>query len=196
MTRCLSFKKCIAALRWRLQCFFVVSARVSIRRDVDTEMCGIIFQYRGADSAPPVLPPWMARRGPSCSGVRVVKRDTATGRQASTLAKNEMVFMASILHLRGEDYNDGENMKSNDVPLSEKCYDHDTGVCENYILLFNGEIYDGLQIKDNENDGRILLCELIRACQADTVPELIEGLRGPWTFVFYDVRICVFPFCA
>jgi asparagine synthetase B (glutamine-hydrolysing) len=51
------------------------------------------------------------------------------------------------------------------------------------ILCWNGEIWQGLSVEDDENDGLKLLEELTSGIQ---VWQVMGQIEGPWAMVFYD----------
>lgn len=144
-------------------------------------MCGIIFELRRGGHPPGAVvevPEWMSRRGPDAQGSLVVRREAAGGAPCETL-----VFAGSVLRLRGGAAGaegDGERA----VPMRACVPGAPDG--RRSVLLFNGEIYDGLQVPEGASDAAALLRALVGAA-ARAVPELVSRLRGPWSLVFYDV---------
>ena len=80
-------------------------------------------------------------------------------------------FAGSILQLRGSD------------PVSTPLYDPITG----NVLLFNGEIFSGLDIPSGSNDSIALLTALSTSLRS-TIPEVLSSLRGPWSCVFWQAE--------
>ena len=150
-------------------------------------MCGILFELRPGGHPPGAaveVPDWMSRRGPDAQGSLVVRREAAAGAPGETL-----VFAGSVLRLRGgaaDAEGDGERA----VPM-RACVPGAPGGRRS-VLLFNGEIYDGLEVPEGASDAAALLRALVGAAARGgapaAVPELVSRLRGPWSLVFYDVR--------
>ena len=151
-------------------------------------MCGILFglhesrgghepsvdervgeQRRREADGISIVPAWMSRRGPDAQGSYIV-RSHGDG------LTHDMVFAGSVLHLRGDDASEAIGA----LPLRSM----------GTVLCFNGEIYSGLAIESDKNDSIALLNALRAATEDDAsrVPKLISQLRGPFAFVFYDVR--------
>lgn len=104
-------------------------------------------------------------------------------------------FVATTLQLRGA------------LPISQPLRDH----CNN-VLIYNGEVFDGLPIKFDENDGQVLLDLLHKCCSCHchskcaapqscscteskvctnshaSVPELLSTIKGPWALVFWQAE--------
>ena len=59
---------------------------------------------------------------------------------------------------------------------------------EGNVLLFNGEVYDGLPHLGEGNDGEALLRALGKCETATEVTSLLSGLRGPWSIVYWQKR--------
>lgn len=56
---------------------------------------------------------------------------------------------------------------------------------EESVLCWNGEIFGGIQVPENENDGQVLF-SLLSACQTeDEVLALLSQITGEWALVFY-----------
>ena len=54
------------------------------------------------------------------------------------------------------------------------------------VLLFNGEIFGGLDVPRGANDGRCLLAALGRAATGAGVVAVLSALRGPWALVYWQ----------
>ncbi|KAH7915329.1 asparagine synthase-domain-containing protein [Hygrophoropsis aurantiaca] len=53
------------------------------------------------------------------------------------------------------------------------------------VFCWNGEIFEGLEVSENENDGTKLF-EAIRSLEnPDAIPTLLGTIEGPYAFVFY-----------
>lgn len=53
------------------------------------------------------------------------------------------------------------------------------------VLLFNGEVFGGLDIAPGGNDAEALLASLSEADTAE-IPALLSRLRGPWALVYWE----------
>jgi len=81
----------------------------------------------------------------------------------------EISFFASVLHLRG-------------VTLTQQpIRAADTGS----LLLWNGEVFDGLAVSNLKNDGQAVLKALENRAN-QTVPNIFLSIEGPYAFVYYD----------
>ncbi|PLW16246.1 hypothetical protein PCASD_18112 [Puccinia coronata f. sp. avenae] len=81
----------------------------------------------------------------------------------------EINLFASVLHLRG--------LSLTKQPIRAA----DTGS----LLLWNGEVFDGLEISDTENDGQAIL-KALENRENRTIPQIFLGIEGPYAFVYYD----------
>ncbi|KDQ30586.1 hypothetical protein PLEOSDRAFT_49338 [Pleurotus ostreatus PC15] len=55
----------------------------------------------------------------------------------------------------------------------------------NNILCWNGEVFEGLDIKPDQNDGAILFQELCKLQSPSEVAALFGSIEGPYAFVFF-----------
>ncbi|KAL0950911.1 hypothetical protein HGRIS_007670 [Hohenbuehelia grisea] len=53
------------------------------------------------------------------------------------------------------------------------------------ILCWNGEIFEGLEVKPDENDGVKLFQRLCELSNPSQIPDLLATVEGPYAFVFY-----------
>lgn len=167
-------------------------------------MCGIVFELirrpaaidgagGGGHTDRAETSWWMRRRGPDASGRRVFCRRLSRGEEERGGEMWEMRFAASVLQLRGEERVTGESLPltlHTPALSSSSADDDDDGGGDDsalpHVLLFNGEVYEGLEDAAVEgNDAAALLRAL---AHASNVPALVTRLRGPWTFVYYDPR--------
>lgn len=86
--------------------------------------------------------------------------------QISTPA-GSLLLRSSALQLRGE--------RAVRLPLTSRCGD---------VLLFNGEIFGGLHVPSDGNDGEALL-DALSAADGHAIPDVLSALRGPWALVFW-----------
>ncbi|GAA6049277.1 hypothetical protein JCM3770_005918 [Rhodotorula araucariae] len=80
----------------------------------------------------------------------------------------EMRFHASVLHMRGD-------------ALTLQPFVADNGD----VFLWNGEIFDGLEVSPHENDGQKLF-EQIQECGPSNFFAAIRDVEGPYAFVYYQ----------
>ncbi|KAF8649793.1 hypothetical protein AX16_005559 [Volvariella volvacea WC 439] len=154
-------------------------------------MCGIFFSARWVDgshtcsgaegefsSASESLRQVNAARGPDAqkSYYVLVRRNsdtiispisTDTRANETNEAGVEMEIFASELQLRG------------DTPITQP---HVEG---GDLLCWNGEIFDGLNISTNENDGVRLFRALRTISTPKDVVDILGSVEGPYAFVFY-----------
>lgn len=52
------------------------------------------------------------------------------------------------------------------------------------VLVFNGEVFGGLEVPRGANDGQLLLGAL--GAPGAEVPAVLTGIRGPWAVVFWQ----------
>ncbi|KNE99438.1 hypothetical protein PSTG_07365 [Puccinia striiformis f. sp. tritici PST-78] len=90
----------------------------------------------------------------------------------SNQADIEINFFVSVLHLRGL------TLTQQPIRASE------TG----NLLLWNGEVFDGLSITDVENDGQAVLYALENRGNR-TIPGVFLGIEGPYAFIYHDVSL-------
>ena len=128
-------------------------------------MCGILVSVAPRDTSVnhDDLVEWIAARGPDSLQTHRIQLP-ASDSQPSL----ELTFTSSVLHLRG-----------NEVtvqPLISEAGD---------ILCWNGEVWDGLEIGEDENDGVKLLAALTAG---NPVWKVMEGIEGPWAMVYYSSK--------
>ncbi|KAK0062923.1 asparagine synthetase domain-containing protein 1 [Biomphalaria pfeifferi] len=56
----------------------------------------------------------------------------------------------------------------------------------NNALLWNGEIFDGIQVEEDENDTQVLFNALTKCSGDDTILKLLESVHGPWAFIYWQ----------
>jgi asparagine synthetase B (glutamine-hydrolysing) len=128
-------------------------------------MCGILVSVAPRDNSASNddLVDWIAARGPDSLQTHRIQLP-ASDSQPSL----ELTFTSSVLHLRG-----------NEVtvqPLISEAGD---------ILCWNGEVWDGLEIGEDENDGVKLLAALTAG---NPVCKVMERIEGPWAMVYYSSK--------
>ncbi|XP_060081138.1 asparagine synthetase domain-containing protein 1-like [Ylistrum balloti] len=103
----------------------------------------------------------IGRRGPDCS------RST----QVESGCKGRQLFLQGhVLHLRGE---------LTPQPLQ----DH-----HGNTLLWNGEIFGGLEIGEEENDTEVLLRELSASADPCNLLTTMAKVQGPWAFMYWEEK--------
>ncbi|KAH9509730.1 Asparagine synthetase domain-containing protein 1 [Bulinus truncatus] len=100
----------------------------------------------------------LKKRGPdSCIVHTLNLTDTCKG-----------IMVGCVLHLRGD---------LTPQPVTDG---------RNNALLWNGEIFDGIQVKSNENDTQVLF-DALSLCTTDTmVLKVLESIHGPWAFIYWQ----------
>lgn len=96
-------------------------------------------------------------RGPNCS------RDITV-----TISDCSLLFSAHVLHMRG--------------CLTPQPLQDDNG----NMLLWNGEVFGGLRVEQEDNDTKVVLHHLSMAQSASDVIFLLSQLKGPWAFIYYQ----------
>ncbi|XP_067677587.1 asparagine synthetase domain-containing protein 1-like isoform X2 [Haliotis asinina] len=97
-------------------------------------------------------------RGPDYRGSHVV----------SVSSDQSLVFGGFVLHLRGS---------ATPQPVTD-----DTG----NTFLWNGEVFGGMEMGEEENDTHALFDHLTRSADAKDILTLMAGLQGPWSFIFWQ----------
>ncbi|KAG8924498.1 hypothetical protein FRC01_011421 [Tulasnella sp. 417] len=132
-------------------------------------MCGIVFS--GLCSG--IEDPTSIEHGSLITGLHSV--NTTRGPDHQQIVKIDLLCggttlkasaYSSVLHLRGEGV----------TPQPHQTQDGD-------ILCWNGEIFEGLDILPNENDGKKLFEALTRTKQP---VDVLAQIEGPYAFVFYQ----------
>ncbi|NXF38366.1 ASND1 protein, partial [Nyctibius bracteatus] len=80
----------------------------------------------------------------------------------------ECLFSGHILHLRGP---------VTPQPLED---------ADNNIFLWNGEIFNGVHVGDQENDTEVLFHHLASCSSEADILSLFSALQGPWSFIYYQ----------
>jgi asparagine synthetase B (glutamine-hydrolysing) len=128
-------------------------------------MCGILFSIAFRDtpsSSHDDLIPWISTRGPDSLGTHKVHLPGASSNRGL-----ELTFTSSVLHLQGQNVSKQPLVSNGDV------------------LCWNGEIWNGLEVQDHENDGLKLLSSLTAGKR---VWEIMGNIEGPWAMVFYSSK--------
>lgn len=77
-------------------------------------------------------------------------------------------FSAHVLHMRGS---------LTPQPLQDE---------NGNLLLWNGEVFGGLTVGEDENDTQVLLHHLRMVQSASDMVSLLSQLKGPWAFIYYQ----------
>lgn len=127
-------------------------------------MCGILFSVAfRKESFENDLIERISFRGPDSLGTHRIHLSDDNSKRAL-----ELTFTSSVLHLRGQ--------QVTKQPLVSGSGD---------VLCWNGEIWQGLDVQDDENDGVALLEALIAE---ERVWDVMGKLEGPWAMVFYSAN--------
>ncbi|CAH7671245.1 asparagine synthase-domain-containing protein [Phakopsora pachyrhizi] len=84
----------------------------------------------------------------------------------------EATFYASVLHLRGSSLTT--------QPISSNTSDS--------LFLWNGEIFDGILVPEDCNDGQILFERLENRSDDVSVLDVMRSIEGPYAFIYYDSK--------
>lgn len=55
------------------------------------------------------------------------------------------------------------------------------------LLLWKGEIFGGIDIASDENDGEVLM-RLLGGCKG-SVPNALSRIKGPWAIIYWQVTL-------
>ncbi|KDE09415.1 hypothetical protein MVLG_00320 [Microbotryum lychnidis-dioicae p1A1 Lamole] len=102
-------------------------------------------------------------RGPDASGDHHVELEAIKER-----FNIDMRFHTSVLHMRGD-------------VTPQPFVEADTGD----VLLWNGEVFDGLTVGSHDNDGSRLFHEIQQAGPR-ALPAILQGIEGPYAFIYFD----------
>ncbi|KAL4236960.1 Asparagine synthetase domain-containing protein 1 [Mactra antiquata] len=109
----------------------------------------------------------LGNRGPDGNHVKSV----------SLPGKLSATFIGHVLHLRGD------NMAIQ--PAQD---------CQGNILLWNAEIFGGVQVSDSESDTTVLL-DLLTECNTDDeILSIFSKVEGPWSFIYWQISTCTLWF--
>ncbi|KAG0262418.1 hypothetical protein DFQ27_002344 [Actinomortierella ambigua] len=141
-------------------------------------MCGILFSLCSSDAEHELYPAtWETlqalntKRGPSAQGGHSAILPVAA---ASSQALHRLEFYGAVLHLRGDSV----------------CQQPHVSPLDN-ILLWNGEVFDGLIVGQHDNDGKVLMDALEAVAGADPLEHerqllaVMSRIEGPFAFVYY-----------
>jgi len=136
-------------------------------------MCGIAVCIRQTgcqcEEISPHSPIWAqwiasnAARGPDSQS----REDVVITTDSQITTSVSLSFIAATLHLRG----------SRVVPQPHSF--------EGNVFCWNGEVFEGLEIPDNANDGEILFSALNALSDPADICSYMATIEGPYAFVFY-----------
>ncbi|CAL4891493.1 unnamed protein product [Urochloa decumbens] len=141
----------------------------------------------------------LRRRGPDslgcvrrhlCADGTVLEGDACNGEGKSGRGEGgvgELLFIGATLHLRGSE------------PVAQPLVSPSGSV-----LVYNGEIYGGIEVTDDENDTQALFSSLECCCSCDchalgrdktcpccvsggnSVPQILSTIKGPWALIYWQ----------
>ncbi|XP_078658445.1 asparagine synthetase domain-containing protein 1-like isoform X2 [Branchiostoma floridae x Branchiostoma belcheri] len=133
-------------------------------------MCGIccVLSRRsaGASQSPSIVQEVQQnifRRGPDCHHIL---QDLCLTSGPTT--RHYGTFLGSVLHMRGE-------------ITQQPCQDH-----WGNILLWNGEIFDGIKVEEGHNDTSVLLQLLAASRGEEGLLQVFQSIKGPWAFIYWQ----------
>ncbi|KAF9988027.1 hypothetical protein BGZ75_010161 [Mortierella antarctica] len=147
-------------------------------------MCGILFSIQ--DQHPAANEPYdhtwttlqdlNSRRGPSAQDVHTVSTV-----DEDTVSSKVLTFYGAVLHLRGD-------LVTHQPHVSK----------DGNVLLWNGEIFDGIFVDHHQNDGQVLMDQLEsitdRTDHRAAFLSIMEQIEGPYAFVYYHASSKVLYF--
>ncbi|KAF9416127.1 hypothetical protein BGZ94_010303 [Podila epigama] len=116
-----------------------------------------------------------SRRGPNAQHSHIT--DISHGTVVDNPTTSTLTFYGAVLHLRGDTV----------------CRQPHVAPSGN-VLLWNGEIFDGIAVDHHENDGQVLMAKLESI--SEVAPEehssmfldLMSKIEGPYAFVYFHAR--------
>ncbi|KAF9427547.1 hypothetical protein BGZ76_002299 [Entomortierella beljakovae] len=145
-------------------------------------MCGILFciQEQNIEPCTAFKETWRtlqelnSRRGPSAQDThKVIIAKNQEDSDGKTV--NELTFYGAVLHLRGD-------------TVTRQPHISQSG----NVLIWNGEIFDGIFVDHHQNDGKVLMDQLeaISSYEDEKVHtnhflEIMAKIEGPYAFVYY-----------
>ncbi|CAM8987935.1 unnamed protein product [Rhodiola kirilowii] len=81
----------------------------------------------------------------------------------------EMCFIGASLQLRGVN------------PVKQPFVDSSGNV-----LVYNGEIFGGVDVDSGINDGQVLMECLGNCCSQNSIPDLLSTIKGPWALLYWQ----------
>ncbi|KAF9356729.1 hypothetical protein BGX26_004843 [Mortierella sp. AD094] len=145
-------------------------------------MCGILFsiQKQDAESCQVYEQTWStlqelnSRRGPSAQDTHKIIIAGNEPRSTETV-NNQLEFYGAVLHLRGD-------------TVTRQPHISKSG----NVLIWNGEIFDGIFVDHHQNDGRVLMDQLEAISDQESEKEhtkvfleVMAKIEGPYAFVYF-----------
>ncbi|XP_065192445.1 asparagine synthetase domain-containing protein 1-like isoform X2 [Sycon ciliatum] len=135
------------------------------------------FGYHRISLGPTCVSAGTERDGSSTEAHSIGTTGSATAGEVGPYIPPRMVNMCGcVLHLRG-----------GGCATQQPLINHAT----NDVLLWNGEVFDGVEVSVGRNDGSVLL-ELLSKCtdlvcsREDYIVSVLATIHGPWAFVFWQ----------
>ncbi|KAF9173169.1 hypothetical protein BGX20_003935 [Mortierella sp. AD010] len=144
-------------------------------------MCGILFGIQKQDpkSCQVYEKTWStlqelnARRGPSAQDIHKI---TIAGNELRDVGtdNNQLEFYGAVLHLRGD-------------TVTRQPHVSKSG----NVLIWNGEIFDGIFVDHHQNDGRVLMDQLEAISDqgekehTKAFLDIMAKIEGPYAFVYF-----------
>ncbi|CAC5407546.1 Asparagine synthetase domain-containing protein 1 [Mytilus coruscus] len=94
--------------------------------------------------------------------------DSSNTKEVTISDKHVLTLTGHVLHLRGQ--------------LTSQPLQHQNGD----LLLWNGEIFGGIQIREEENDTEILLQLLTKDTSPKHILKTMATVEGPWSFIYWQ----------
>ncbi|XP_022318246.2 asparagine synthetase domain-containing protein 1-like isoform X2 [Crassostrea virginica] len=104
----------------------------------------------------------------SCSRLKNRGPDASSRAEVAIDPQTHIAFIGHVLHMRGD--------------LTPQ----PTGDSHGNYLLWNGEIFGGLQVEENENDTALLLKNLSFKSDVEHILGILSKIHGPWAFVYWQ----------
>ncbi|XP_078573773.1 asparagine synthetase domain-containing protein 1-like isoform X2 [Branchiostoma floridae x Branchiostoma japonicum] len=105
----------------------------------------------------------LLRRGPDCHHLL-----QDVGLTSDPTTQHYGTFLGSVLHMRGE---------ITQQPSQDQCGN---------ILLWNGEIFDGIKVEEDQNDTCVLQQLLAASHGEEGLLQLFQSIKGPWAFIYWQ----------
>jgi asparagine synthetase B (glutamine-hydrolysing) len=79
-------------------------------------------------------------------------------------------FVSTVLHIRG--------VEVSKQPFIDNC---------NNVLLWNGEVFGGLQVPPEESDTNIVASKLMATKDTSQLISVFKTIQGPWAVLYWQV---------
>ncbi|KAI3731526.1 hypothetical protein L1987_62714 [Smallanthus sonchifolius] len=133
----------------------------------------------------------LRKRGPDSLGIKSIFLDAHEGRflrssveveEPADLTDNFILFVGATLQLRGV------------YPITQPLVDKSGN-----ILVYNGEVFGGIELSNDSNDAEVLIESLSKCCNClshehdgtcssgkYSVPEFLSKIKGPWALIYWQ----------